>query len=243
MHTYALQSVYNIEQNTVVATSDDAIFAYDYKFVFAACSDVSNPQNSLTHTANVLFNTATYMQDPNDPNAYIINLDLNKEYLKQLISNALPSENVVPGVFDGVSTLTTNLSSNGSLGEWLLQIIALKLFGNAGAVAAIINDSEFTSSNMYLNIVNGLADNLAIDSHLVFEQYIKLGKINKTDIDTNPQHFDFSESSFDFPLYLTGQIPQALGSVLQNGSPLITIGSSITNYSYNIPLLLSINGN
>jgi hypothetical protein len=138
----------------------------------------------------------------------------------------------------------TNISTGGnaSLGQFLLEVIAIKLFGNAKAVTAILNDSDFNSDILYTNIANGLMSSLVVDTDYIFSEYIKNGKISPSETFTSPQNFDFSNSSFTFPLYLSGSIPTILGPKLQNGSSLVTVGSKINNFSYNVPILLTIDG-
>lgn len=235
MSSYDLQTPYTIIQNTNVASSTAPVFEYDYNFTFLANSNQS---------VNALFSTATYMQDSNNPDGYVVNLVLDTEYFSSLISNPFKSKDPLPGQYDGVSTLMTNMSSGGqaNLGQFLLEVIALKLFGNAEAVAAILNDSEFTSSEMHMSIVNGITNSLITDANLIFSQYVKNGKINSSENDKMMQYFDFSDSKFTFPLYLSGTIPTLLGPILQNGSPLVTTGSKINNFTYNIPILLTIDG-
>jgi hypothetical protein len=141
----------------------------------------------------------------------------------------------------GKKWIRDTTSQDTKLGDRLLEIIALKIFGNAEARAAIVNDTEFTSDSELNTIISSFTNSLSTDQNFIFSQYVALGRISNTANELVSQNFNFDNMNIALPMYLQGSIPNTVSDTLKNGY----VGASrstIVNYNYNIPLMLVVNG-
>ena len=134
-----------------------------------------------------------------------------------------------------------NFSTNTDLGEVLLEILAIKIFGNTKTRAAINNDNKFVG--YYLGY---LADsiNIAInaDKHHIFNQYVFTNMYsaqNLNDVTNGPVPFNFFPLALNIPVYLTGSVKGSANTVISDyNGPTSVNGSLVHNGLYNIPLML-----
>jgi hypothetical protein len=227
-----------IKQNTNVALSALPTFNYDYR-IYVSLSDLGSLNN--------LFLTRAYVQNLNDPNQYTIDLTLNKDFI---ISRLTSPNSGIPDANIGRLTTGMDPSTSLSIGQRLLEIMAIKIFGSALARVGILNDTEFTNSVLINALVNGFSSSVTNDKNLIFGQYSANGRINAvkendknkdkdkdSKFDPNPTFsFNFQNLSMSFPVYLTGSIiPNTATTIINNGASGVG-GAGIVDGSYNIPV-------
>lgn len=218
---------------------------YDYIFRINVAS-LCNGNMSL------LFNNATITQSSDNPENVNINIVLDDSITyrnwESLFNNkALTTVNIGRSIIS-FQTLQPNIHEN--IGDRLLEVVAHKLFGHGQAKAAINNDLEFYTHDAAIwdNLSSAVSQNSF--RHEIYNQYITLGRFS-TDSNNNFINnnngvqivpFNFNGLSFDFPLFLTGNmitnntLSIAERSLLQNG-PNVG-GTSLVNGSFNIPILV-----
>ena len=124
------------------------------------------------------------------------------------------------------------INQNTDFSTRILEILALKIFGHAGARAAISNDIHITSNlfnNLYLHL------DKVINSHKfdMYNQYNKelLPYFNYEQI----TEFDFNSYSLSFPGSIYGKLSYNFKPKTNSG-----ISSVDNNGEYNIPILIRI---
>lgn len=157
-------------------------------------------------------------------NSLFVNLILNNQYYETMFNNTKMSTETESQI--------TGISNSTDFNTRILEILALKIFGHAGARAAISNDTYITNNlynNLYLHI------NKVIDSHKfdMYNQYNKeiLPYFNYEQL-TN---FDFTDYTLSFPGSIYGKLsynfkPKTIGG----------ISSVSNNGEYNIPILIKL---
>lgn len=157
-------------------------------------------------------------------NSLFVNFALNNQYYEFMFNNTKMSTDTESQI--------TGISNNTDFNTRILEILALKIFGHAGARAAISNDTYITNNlcnNLYLHI------NKVIDSHKfdMYNQYNKeiLPYFNYEQI-TN---FDFTDYTLSFPGSIYGKLsynfkPKTIGG----------ISGVDNNGEYNIPILIKL---
>lgn len=171
-----------------------------YEYVIELASDV----------AHSFFQTARYQQTT----------ERNDSYNVDYITLGAAAE-----IGENMSSLTNTTtygeaamgiaSASLPVGDRIVEILALKLFGNARAKAAISNDSAIAST-----VWRGPLETVFnADRNLIFEQYVGLDRIqnpanNQSGYnDTNGwANFNFGGITFEIPVHLT------LGSVTADGN-------------------------
>jgi hypothetical protein len=176
---------------------------------------------TLDGSYNKLFNNKYFQYKPNDD--IYINLEINNDYFNDIFQNTL--------ITTDTDSQFNNVSYNSPFGTRILEILALKIFGNAGARAAISNDNQITYNlqNNLLNHVNKVIQNHKYD---IYNQYNKnlLDNVNIND----KINFNFVDSALAFPGSIQGKLSYPI-------IPKINAGvSSIINGEYNIPILIKI---
>jgi lipoprotein signal peptidase len=94
-----------------------------------------------------------------------------------------------------------------TVGERIVEILALKLFGNARAKAAIANDTEITQTSWK----SPLEHVFNTDRNLIFEQYVGLDRVEPESNNVYPEYndtdnwqtFNFSDLTFVVPVHLS----------------------------------------
>lgn len=226
-----LTTATSLDKDTTVAFDEKPVFVHDYAITW-----------NVGSTLNSLFNVANFKQDTTDPDLYNINLELNAVMVKSLLNKTGTDTN---------STISrsraTELGMVGmeavaveSLGDRLLEIIALKLFGDASARAAIVNDSTFTSDETISEIVNGQTSSISksfnTDMNKIFNGYVALNRITALDDVNNPVTFNFDNLIMEVPLWINGDVSASLTG------PTAVGGAQIVAGAYEIPLLLRFDG-
>ena len=156
-------------------------------------------------------------------NSLYVNFILNNQYYENMFNNTVISTET--------NSQMMGISEISNFNTRILEILALKIFGHAGARAAISNDGQITNNlynNLYLHINN------VIESHKfdIYNQYNKeLVQYFNYEMETN---FNFKNYSLSFP----GSI---YGKLSYNFEPKTKAGISyINNGEYNIPILIKI---
>lgn len=221
--------------------------SYDYTFQVNLYSIV----NDITG----IFSNATYIQNANDANNYNVNLVISDSVNFSNWNTSINNQNLITVDIGNSNVAFTTLEPTvqQKFGDRLLEVVAHKLFGHGQAHAAISNDSEFYTHDGQL--WNHLSQSLMNDEfrHDIFNQYVSLGRYENTitqhlannttynDID-NFINFNFLGLSFDFPLYLAGNIllnnsltPDEV-NLFVNG-PNVG-GTLLNNGAYNVPILI-----
>lgn len=221
---------------------------YDYIFSINVASLCNN-------NMSLLFSNASFIQNTTNPGNYNINITLNNStsYTNwESVFNNQELTQIVQGN-SNVSFGTLQGTDSQSIGERFLEVIAHKIFGHGQAQAAINNDSEFYTHDAL--IWDHLSTTLGTTTirNDIFNQYVASGRyqdeaetagatVNNYDFN-QWVNFNFTNLTFDFPLYLSGTIltndtlTTNQLNILYNG-PSVG-GTSLTNGSYNIPILVS----
>ena len=176
---------------------------------------------TLHGSYNNLFNNKCFKYLDN--NNILINLDINKNYFNEIFQNTL--------MITDTDSQFNNVSYSTSFNTRILEILALKIFGNAGARCAFSNDTQITT-NLQTKLfahVNKVIQNHKYD---IYNQY------NKDDIIMKDQNdifeFNFYNSALAFPGLIQGKMSYPI-------IPKVNAGvSSIVNGEYNIPILIKI---
>jgi hypothetical protein len=137
------------------------------------------------------------------------------------------------------------------MGQRLLEIVATKIFGNPLSVAAIVNDTTFTTSNGSTNpmdqITTGFFDSMNNKRNDFFNQYVANDRVQidqqeqKTGDFNTAYNFNLELTSIEVPMYLAGSVVDAGGAIpttfaaLLNGP--VVGGNQLVSGSYNVPLL------
>jgi hypothetical protein len=177
---------------------------------------------TLNGSYNNLFNTKTF-QYTNNSNNIIINFELNNDYFNNIFNQTF-METETNSQFNDTSYIS-------SFNTRILEILALKIFGNAGARCAFSNDTQIINNlqNNLLNHVNKVIQNHKYD---IYNQYDKnniiINDINQKNI------FNFYDSALAFPGLIQGKLSYPI-------IPKIVAGvSKVINGEYNIPILIKI---
>ena len=220
---YFYNEVFDINRNTDLYADNKLVYneqLYDYII-------------TINGSLNCLFSKKSYQQNLCDMNNVNINFEINNNYYYNYY------------ITSTIST-TTNALVNGVLVEEcnfdtrVLEILALKIFGNARARAAISNDTDiiYDLQNEFYNHINNVIQNHKYD---IFNQYVQLDNVEMRRDDINrPVNFNFTNGVFSFPGHISGSLADKnnLSAELLNG-PKVGI-SSVENGEYNIPILIKI---
>ena len=175
----------------------------------------------LNGSYNNLFNNK-YFQYTNNNNIYI-DLEINNSYFNEIFKNTF--------IITETNSQFNNISYSSPFGTRILEILALKIFGNANARSAISNDTQiiYNLQNNLLNHVNNVIQNHKYD---IYNQYNKQ-LITNGDIN-NKINFNFVDSALAFSGSIQGKLSYPI-------IPKINAGvSSVINGEYNIPILIKI---
>lgn len=223
-------------KNTNVAFDEKPSFVHDYSITWNIGSSLHD-----------LFSNASYKQNAINADLYDVNLTVNSNNILRLLN-----KNSYMGsawAYDANSTVALSRASTSlgmelkaieSIGDRLLEIVAIKLFGDASARAAIVNDSEFTSNTTLESIVNdansSIFKSFNQDANHVFNGYVALNRITSSDDVNNYVNFNFNNLIMEVPFWLNGQVSANLNGPSNVG------GNTIVNGNYAIPLLLIFDG-
>jgi hypothetical protein len=175
----------------------------------------------LTGSFENLFNTKYFNLTEN---SLFVNFILNNEYYSIMFNNTIMTTET--------NSQILGINENTDFNTRILEILALKIFGHAGARAAISNDSYIINNlynKLYLHIDN------VINSHK-FDMY---NEYNKELI----QYFNYDQiTNFDFNNYTLSFPGIIYGKLSYNFRPKTTEGISgiDNNGNYNIPILIRI---
>lgn len=251
-----INSPLTIIQNTNIHATFLPEGTYDYIF----CINISSISPDITG----IFENASFRQNTIDIESFDVNLTINpsitfenwESYFnnKNLVTINIGNSNVA------FATLLPNI--NQTIGDRLLEVVAHKLFGHGQAGAAISNDNEFYQhdAEIWDHLSNAVSINRFRND--IFKQYSAANKYSSDYTHTNVFNnildynevsyslsnvddwftFNFNGLTFDFPLYVSGNmiLDSSLSeneiSILQNG-PNVG-GTSLVNSQYNIPILV-----
>jgi hypothetical protein len=209
----------------------DYILSYNLNLLPNISNNITNIFNNAYYHVNnlnnqdVQFNIEIFNSNKLSENNYIFSWsDINQQNIVDIIQ-ADSNKN-----FNSFQSGMTNI------GNRFLEIVAHKIFGNAGAYIAFSNNNDYYTHDGFVwdHLINSLMDiNHIID---VFEQYKKLTRYNEL----NTQ-FDFNGLTFSYPFLFQGSInlndnPIFPLEILMNGKNVG--GTGINNGFYNIPILI-----
>lgn len=233
-----LNNPLTINQNTNIYSYYPNEGSYDYIF--------SINLDSFAPDITTIFNNASFIQNSDNIENYDINIVLDKSNLFNNWNNVFMNQNLIT-VDMGLSNIafsTLNPAIQERFGDRLLEVVAHKIFGHGQSHAAINNDYEFYTHDgeLWNHFSNTVAmSNMRND---IFNQYIALGRYG--DMANNDKYnwvnFNFKDLTFDFPMYLVGNLltdPTLTNderNMLNNG-PNVG-GSSLVNGEYNVPILI-----
>lgn len=243
--------------NPLTITQDTTVYGayvnepttYDYTFTINVASFASN--------ISTIFNVATYTQNTANADNVDINLSINTAATFSNWNTVFNNKPLV-SVGMGQSTVafaTLQPTMKDSIGDRLLEVIAHKLFGHGQSRAAIHNSDEFYTHDG--QIWDHLSNSVAMNNigHDIFNQYVASGRYENevansdtgngtaaNDVNSHIVNFNFDGFSFDYPLYMTGNILTDASltndemNLIKNG-PMVG-GSQLINGLYNIPILV-----
>jgi hypothetical protein len=221
-----LSSIITYDGNTFETSLIQILPIYneeDYDYKLTLITGLSN--------LNSLFTTSYFIIDASGESTEIV-LDLSQNMLLTKLNEM--------GTLISKSKSEVHISTFKPLKQRffyrLIEIIAVKIFGHAGARSAILNDAQFYKSSELITKLQ-IAINNKKDS--IFEYYKGLGKVDMNTIGV-PQNFNFININIEFPFLFDGFIKdyQFLQKDLITG-PNVG-GNLIINGQYNIPLLVQI---
>lgn len=233
-----LNNPLTINQNTNIYGCYPNEGSYDYIF--------SINLDSFAPDITTIFTNAAFIQNSVNIENYDINIVLDKSNVFNNWNNVFMNQNLIT-VDMGLSNIafsTLNPAIQERFGDRLLEVVAHKIFGHGQSHAAINNDYEFYTHDGEL--WNHFSNTVAMSDmrNDIFNQYIALGRYTTTANNDkyNWINFDFSGLTFDFPMYLVGNLltdPSLTNderNILNNG-PTVG-GSSLVNGQYNVPILI-----
>lgn len=217
---------------------------YDYTFVINVASFAADITS--------IFTNAAYIQNSTNIDAYDVNLVIDPHTTFTNWSTVFNNQNIV-SILQGDSNVnfaTLQGTSNKTVGDRLLEVVAHKLFGHGQARAAISNDTEFYTHDaaVWDHLSNSVAlSNMRND---IFNQYVASGRyesetqngLNNGNDVNGWVNFNFNSFTFDYPLYVSGNILTDASltnderNLVQNG-PNVG-GTVLANGLYNIPVLV-----
>lgn len=238
-----------INQNTNVYGTFIAEGSYDYTF----CINIATISPDITD----IFANASFIQNTSNIDNYDINLTINPSIIFNNWNSSFNNQNLVSINVGNSNIAFATLLPNTyqTIGDRLLEVVAHKLFGHGQARAAISNDHEFYQhdAKIWDHLSNTVSQNHIRND--IFSQYVAADRyrINPSGFNNgifndvfsdvgNWVNFNFGGLTFDFPLYVSGDMlldPSLTPSeiaILQNG-PNVG-GSSLINGKYNIPILI-----
>ena len=233
-----INSPLTVSQDTSVYGTSITPGNFDYLFVV----NVANFAADITS----IFSNASFKQNSANIDLYDVNLTVANSTAFTNWGNVFNNQNIVT-VLMGDSTVnfaTMQGSSNQTIGDRLLEVVAHKLFGHGQARAAISNDSAFYAHDA--EVWNHLGSALSTSDirNDIFNQYVATGRYNThaaNDV-TNWVNFNFNGLTFDYPLYLAGNMLTDASltnderNLVQNG-PSVG-GTVLANGVYNVPILI-----
>lgn len=247
MQVYYINAPFDLSQNTNIYAQDisQSVFSnYDYVL------NISTGWESM----NSLFSQRQFIQNIQVNNVDIsLNIDVSNVKLLLSTSNVASIYSTNPSIIASPAYNTLK-SGNTNIGFRMLEIVATKIFGHAHAQAAIKNDSDFYQNNitstggdsLIAQIGNGINNSLVSMSNYIFNAYVRSNQyggsafnatnnnINNDGDDTlGIEYFNFYNSQWEFPVYLTGLLSS---NFLMNGP---NVGGNVMeNGTYRVPLLL-----
>ena len=194
-------------------------------------------------TMNSFFNTRTYTIDSPGNSAI---LEVNKDLINSVLSYDY-NKGRQPGVinFDSNSQNYVTLSPiNSKFGYRMLEIIATKIFGNSEDLVLIDNGItlyETGNNSIISQIANNIQNNF--NDSVIQNTVLNIYKnSNSFIISPGTWTFNFSNSTWQFPLFYTDTINFEDGTSAANFNGPNEGGSQIINGQINIPILLKFNG-
>jgi hypothetical protein len=206
------------------------LYASDNNFIDTNIYDYIISFNTIFNT---FFDMKTYMQNVENSNNVDINFTVSFNEFQNIYQNSkMQSTESNAFIYGSIDTI--------DFGTRILEILALKIFGNARARSAINNDT-YIINNLQNNLYNHINDIINKHKYDMFNMYVQqdLPELSQDDI-TQPVNFNFTYDKIAFPGYIKGTLANkmSLSDALLNG-PSHGI-NSIINGEYNIPILLMI---
>jgi hypothetical protein len=191
----------------IAITADASIFTGD---IIAAPVEYSI---SLNYPINTFFSESTYQDNVNG-----VNVSLNSTVNLSDESASLSATSGVNG--NGILSGTTR-----DVGQRLVEVLAIKLFGNARARAALANETTIEST------VVSVGSALQADKLDIFNEYAALDRTDNENNVDGPKPFNFLVGdSFEFRLLLSSTASGTDGAPSAN---YLTPGAAVGSYSVN----------
>ena len=175
-----------------------------------------------------IFSDAYYLNNGDGSSNIILNV--NKTFIKDRMK--LNKTSIITENSD--TSIAGFESGYKMFGSRMLEIIALKIFGHPQARAAISNDTKWYKDTLISDIVNSASNSFNEKTNEIFDLY-KIGN-NFNSIYEQNINFDFTNTYFDIPFYLTGSLGPSISNEVANGPNMG--GSVLVNGLYNVPLIL-----
>jgi hypothetical protein len=218
----------------------------------------------INSNMSYVFSNAKFAQNSTNIDAFDVNLTLDNSATFTDWESLFNNESIVTLSMGNSNKAFSTLQPNvlETIGDRLLEMVAHKLFGHGQARAAIKNDTEFYNHNddIWDHLATSVENNVYRND--IFNQYVASGRYNvwnqtngvndqnnlpnNGDNDFNDVNrwvqFNFDGLTFDYPLYLDGNILTDASltnderNVLQNGPDVG--GTLLRNGVYNIPILV-----
>jgi hypothetical protein len=135
-----------------------------------------------------LFATRTY-QDSGDA----VLLDITSAHELKGYNASLTANDLVNGT--GILSGTSR-----TVGDRLVEILAIKLFGNARARAALANETAIAATSVIVNSA------LVAEAHHIFNEYAALDRTDNENNVDGPKTFNFQGDQFQFHIRLSSTV-------------------------------------
>ena len=182
------------------------------------------------NNGKVTVNTAS-----TNSNSALLNLVYNQTLIRSIFNtNAAFTTSLNNNIINTYAYNTIDNTQGKTLSFRLLEIIAMKIFGNAKAQAAIYNQTDFSSTSLSTTITSNMA---LLLTNNIWKNYVEYtwANLNRTSGATSAGNLNFNNTSWDFPIYFKSNLFSST-SLINNGP---NVGGNILqNGSMNIPIIL-----
>ena len=209
---------------------------------------------------NTIFSNASYVWYSTN-NTVGLNFTINTDFVNGVLNNShtnvgIGYGNVPPIKFDQQEFT----GSSEPIAMKLKEVMAVKIFGSAGAVSAFTSETFSGYSTNMPGLISSALNVVMTDSiqnTVLFDQYVSSGRFTQDQVnlaendenDFNPRWvpFNFGNSVIDILMTLTGSVKDSINTVIDTTSyPTVHYPSSAliggtaipTSGQYAIPLLL-----
>jgi hypothetical protein len=208
----------------------------DIEINMVTLNDVDFLLNFQVNNLSNLF-PITYKQDATNTDLFNVDVSMNHILMEEYLSNSI---NPNWSTSKSNDVITSGLSGTGNLPNSLLEIIALRVFGNGKARAAITNDTLIDDS--ILSEKSNFFNALTNKKYELFKRFQQSDRFDSNSA-FNPVIMNLNNTRLSFPVWLTGSIAGPDGNVLStfpysNGYNSYNGLGKMSNGVYNIPILI-----